>query len=95
MSDKRVRLICPACGYQVDKLAEMPWGDGIQKLSIAPFICAGCATAMIINLVTYELTFIPPAGWEVIKAKNPELYRLILESQEQVRAARRTMERQN
>jgi hypothetical protein len=95
MSPKRVRIICPECGYQIDRLAELEWGDKCQRLNIAPFICAGCAAAMIINLVTCELTVIPPEGWEVIRAKNPSLYAAIRKSQEQVRAARRTMERQN
>jgi hypothetical protein len=90
-----VEIICPVCGFGIDRVVFLPWGDGNQKLNVAPFICTGCATAMIINLVSYELMVIPQAGWEVIKEKNPELYALIRKSQEQVRAARRTMERQN
>lgn len=90
MPDQRMRLICPACGYEVDHLREMPWGDGNQRLAIAPFICAGCAEAMILDYSRCELTLIPPEGWELLKAKNPALVEQIVAVQERIRAFRQS-----
>ncbi len=81
-------LKCPACGYEMDATA-VRWGDGRQKLAVAPFICSQCAAASIINLVTMTVESVPPENWEVVKAHNPELWAAITRVQQNVRAARK------
>lgn len=82
---------CPECGYKVDSLAGMKWGDGVQRLSVAAFICAGCGyLAGIINLVSKppRVEPIPEAGWKLVAAKNPEFWQAIQAAQAKIRMLR-------
>lgn len=82
--------ICPTCGYQVDKFKALPWGDGEQETQIAPFLCAGCGEASIINLVTMRVESVPAIGWELVKEKNPKLWAEIEKTQRKIREYRKT-----
>jgi hypothetical protein len=87
MSDE-LKLVCPECGDIADKAVSVPWGDGVQTVPVAPYICAGCGAASIINLVTRNVEAVSAAGWEVVKKNNPALWAKISEAQERIRAFR-------
>jgi hypothetical protein len=53
-------MICPKCDGKIDAVTARLWGDGEQKMPLAPYLCAWCASLMLINLVTREL-FTPEA----------------------------------
>jgi hypothetical protein len=92
MSDE-LKLVCPECGYIADKALALPWGDGVQAVSVAPYICAGCGAASIVNLVTRNVEAVSAAGWEVVKRNNPALWVKISEAQERIWAFRARQKR--
>jgi hypothetical protein len=87
MSDE-LKLVCPECGYIADAAVALAWGDGVQDVPVAPYICAGCGTASIVNLVTRKVEAVSAHAWEVVKEHNPTLWAKILEAQGKIRAIR-------
>lgn len=54
--------ICPKCDGQIDALRAVPWGDGIHRLSLAPYLCAWCASLFLIEPGTGNLFDIDELG---------------------------------
>lgn len=40
-------MTCPKCDGDFDGAATIRWGDGEQRLPVAPFICSWCASILI------------------------------------------------
>jgi hypothetical protein len=43
-------IICPKCDGKIDAFADIKWGDGVQRLPVAPFICTWCASILVFDL---------------------------------------------
>ena len=67
----------------------MPWGDGVQRLPVAPLICAGCAALLVLDLATNAVSELPDDAWDIVRKKNPVLWRNIEEARGAVLAARK------
>jgi hypothetical protein len=48
-------MTCPKCDGQIDHFAAAPWGDGAQKTSIAPQLCAWCGSLLVLDLKARKL----------------------------------------
>lgn len=48
-------MMCPKCDGDLDAYLKVKWGDGVQKQKVAPFVCAWCASLMLIDLETKTL----------------------------------------
>jgi len=69
---------CPACGVTIVALVIFPWGDGQQRIPVAPWICASCAALGLIDLATGDITLTPEALWAPVQARNPALWQDIV-----------------
>lgn len=48
-------MTCPKCDGRIDHFAAAPWGDGVQRHSIAPQLCAWCGSLLVLDLKAAKL----------------------------------------
>lgn len=85
-------VTCPACHVTIDRLALVPWGDGQQRTTVAPWICASCAALGIIELATGRITLTEEAMWQPVQERNPALWQEITQIRARIRQARQHQE---
>ena len=81
---------CPSCQARIVSTLATPWGDGEQKLPVAPWICSACACLGLIEIETGVITLTLDAWWEPVKAKNPVLWGEITQAIARIRARKET-----
>jgi hypothetical protein len=79
---------CPSCGVRPQRLEQVPWGDGRQRLAQAPFVCQSCGALALIDLATGVLLAVPDAAWQVVKERNPRLWQALTQARARLRHAR-------
>jgi hypothetical protein len=87
MNPPPAELECPGCHHRYNTVAIIPWGDGIQRISVTAFLCRECGCVSILNLQTWKVEAIPPEGFAIIEDKNPKLHAQLRERQGEILAA--------
>ena len=78
---------CPECGVHPDRLIPAPWGDGVQKVSVVPWLCGHCGALAILHLTSGRLTATTDAEWDPVRRHNPELWALVEETRALIRTS--------
>lgn len=80
--------LCPKCDGHLDAMAAKSWGDGMQKLPFAPFLCSWCGSLFVLDIQRREIMDREEckrlSGVDPISAmeKNPALWDAIAKARE-------------
>jgi hypothetical protein len=87
-----MNVTCPECGYVATGVRTLKWGDGDQKIEVAPYLCAGCGAFAVANLVEKTVTFLPQRAVDELADLNPVLHATVTAMQNSIRAKRESQQ---
>lgn len=85
-------MTCPKCDGEIDSFKIARWGDGVQRQSMAPYICGWCASLFVID-TSRKALYSPEdikreTGLDVLALieSNQRMWTAITDSQKMIRA---------
>lgn len=77
---------CPHCGVVPEALGLAAWGDGVQRLEYAPYLCQACGGLSLVWLETGRLMRLSSEHEAILREHNPALWEAITAARAAMRA---------